>query len=308
MPRDRPRAREGPGGDVARSFSAVRQRWRPPTVKHGDQSADPRDAASPRTVPALEAIHTTPHPPTRPSWRGGTGDGYGSMMVLEPAGELTACRVASPRLALDPLRREDADVSEQLAAGDAEQVRRRDLMAEGDQVRVDAVLEDRGCLIRCSRHRARSQLRSRQPDRRHQVPERQLRQHPRVDLVGLARQRCQPLDPLRDGLWRSGSGRGSLRWGQRRARVRKVNAGVVAYEIGCEQTHGVERAGCFLTAVRARRIRFKRLRGRSELLGPATRSPDLRGRRGFLGHAAHSVCSVVCGVSDFGGGSYEVSV
>jgi hypothetical protein len=39
-----------------------------------------------------------------------------------------------------------------------------------------------------------------------------------------------------------------------------------------------------------------------------TRSPGLRGRRGFLGYAAHSVCSVVCGVSDFGGGSYEVPV
>jgi hypothetical protein len=45
-------------------------------------------------------------------------------------------------------------------------------------------------------------------------------------------------------------------WGQRRASVRLVDAGVVAYEIGCEQTHGVEQAGCFLTAVRARRIRL----------------------------------------------------
>ena len=36
-----------------------------------------------------------------------------------------------------------------------------------------------------------------QPDRRHQIPERQLRQDPRADLVGLARQRRQPLDPLR---------------------------------------------------------------------------------------------------------------
>ena len=31
------------------------------------------------------------------------------MIALEPAAELTACRVASPRLALDPLRPEDAD-------------------------------------------------------------------------------------------------------------------------------------------------------------------------------------------------------
>jgi hypothetical protein len=40
MQRDRPRAREGPSGDLAR-FSAVRQRWRPPTVKHGDQPRTP---------------------------------------------------------------------------------------------------------------------------------------------------------------------------------------------------------------------------------------------------------------------------
>ena len=45
----------------------------------------------------------------RPLWRGGTGDGYGSVMMSEPAGELIARRVASPRLALDPLRLEDAD-------------------------------------------------------------------------------------------------------------------------------------------------------------------------------------------------------
>ena len=38
-----------------------------------------------------------------------------------------------------------------------------------------------------------------QPDRRHQIAERELRQHPRVDLVGLARQRRQALDPLRVG-------------------------------------------------------------------------------------------------------------
>jgi hypothetical protein len=36
-----------------------------------------------------------------------------------------------------------------------------------------------------------------QPDRRHEVAPRQLRQHARVDLVGLARQRRQALDLLR---------------------------------------------------------------------------------------------------------------
>jgi hypothetical protein len=43
------------------------------------------------------------------------------------------------------------------------------------------------------------QLERGQPDRRHQIPERQLRQHPRVDFVRLARQRRQPLDLLRVG-------------------------------------------------------------------------------------------------------------
>jgi hypothetical protein len=38
-----------------------------------------------------------------------------------------------------------------------------------------------------------------QPDRRHQIAMREHRQHARVDLVGLARQRRQPLDLLRVG-------------------------------------------------------------------------------------------------------------
>jgi hypothetical protein len=57
-------------------------------------------------------------------------------------------------------------------------------------------------LTRCSLKReiSRSARRgARQPDRRHQIPQRQLGQHARVDLVGLARQRRQPLDPLRVG-------------------------------------------------------------------------------------------------------------
>src|SRR6266545_6619369 len=39
----------------------------------------------------------------------------------------------------------------------------------------------------------------RQPDRRDQITPGELGQHPRVDAVGLARQRRQPLDPLRVG-------------------------------------------------------------------------------------------------------------
>ena len=44
-----------------------------------------------------------------PVLRGGTDKGYAPAMASEPAGELTARRLASPRLALDPLRKEDAD-------------------------------------------------------------------------------------------------------------------------------------------------------------------------------------------------------
>ena len=44
-----------------------------------------------------------------------------------------------------------------------------------------------------------AELGRRQPDRRYQITERQVREHARVDLVALARQRRQPLDPLRVG-------------------------------------------------------------------------------------------------------------
>ena len=43
------------------------------------------------------------------------------------------------------------------------------------------------------------QLQRRQPDRRHQIPERQLGQHAGVDFVRLAGQRREPLDLLRVG-------------------------------------------------------------------------------------------------------------
>ena len=87
------------------------------------------------------------------------------------------------------------------AAGDAEQVGHMALVAEGDQRRVHPVLQRRAMLDQMQPP-ARDlplapQLERRQPDRRHQVPERQLGQHPRVDLVRLARQRRQPLDLLR---------------------------------------------------------------------------------------------------------------
>ena len=104
--------------------------------------------------------------------------------------------VTEPRLG-------EIQAGEQPPATGTEQVRHRDLMAERDQRRVHPVLEDRAVLDQVQPPpRALTllaELGRRQPDRRHQIPERQLRQHARVDPVGLARQRRQPLDPLRVG-------------------------------------------------------------------------------------------------------------
>ena len=83
----------------------------------------------------------------------------------------------------------EIQLGEQLAAGDAEQVGHRDLVAEGDQRCVDSVLEDRAVLDQVQPPPGAlplgAQLRRRQPDRRHEIPEGELREHARVDLVGL---------------------------------------------------------------------------------------------------------------------------
>ena len=95
------------------------------------------------------------------------------------------------------------ELLEQSAAGDAEQVGHVALVAEGDQRRVHPVLQRRAVLDQMQPPPRdlplAPQLERGQPDRRHQIPERQLGQHPRVDFVGLARQRRQPLDLLRVG-------------------------------------------------------------------------------------------------------------
>jgi hypothetical protein len=97
----------------------------------------------------------------------------------------------------------DLKAVEQLAAGETEEVGDRARVTEGDQRRVDAVLQ-RGAMA----HRVQPEpgqlaltadARVGQPDRRHQIAPRQLGQHPGVDAVGLASQRRQPLDPLRVG-------------------------------------------------------------------------------------------------------------
>jgi hypothetical protein len=104
--------------------------------------------------------------------------------------------VTKPRL-------REIQLGEQPSAAGSEQVRHRDLMAERDQRRVHSALEDRAVLDEVQPPpRALTllaELGRRQPDRRHQIAERQLREHARVDPVGLARQRRQPLDPLRIG-------------------------------------------------------------------------------------------------------------
>jgi hypothetical protein len=76
-------------------------------------------------------------------------------------------------------------------------------VAEGDQRRVNAVLQRRAVPDQVQPEPRQLTLaadrRIRKPDRRHQIAPRQLGQNARVDLVGLARQRRQPLDLRRVG-------------------------------------------------------------------------------------------------------------
>jgi hypothetical protein len=87
--------------------------------------------------------------------------------------------VAEPRL-------REIQLGEQPAAAGAEQVGHRDLMAERDQRRVHAVLEDRAVLDQVQPPPGTltllAELGRRQPDCRYQIAERQLREHARVDL------------------------------------------------------------------------------------------------------------------------------
>ena len=87
--------------------------------------------------------------------------------------------VRAPRLG-------DLELTEQSAAGDAEQVGHVPLVAEGDQRRVHPVLQRRAVLDQVQPPTGdlplAAQLERGQPDRRHQIPERQLGQHPRIDL------------------------------------------------------------------------------------------------------------------------------
>jgi hypothetical protein len=97
-------------------------------------------------------------------------------------------------------RLREIEPREQLAPLAAEQVGHRAAVPEGQKLGVNAMLQ-RAALGDQEQPPARAltlgaQLKRRQPDRRDQIEARQLGQHPRVDAVGLARQRPQALDLL----------------------------------------------------------------------------------------------------------------
>jgi hypothetical protein len=92
---------------------------------------------------------------------------------------------------------------EELAAADTEGVRDGAGLAVGEQHRVHALLQARAVTHEVEPPARPLALgtneRVGQPDRRDQIPPRQLGQHPGIDPVGLARQRRQPLHLLRIG-------------------------------------------------------------------------------------------------------------
>ena len=87
--------------------------------------------------------------------------------------------VPAPRLG-------ELKAGQQLAAGEAEQVRHRDLAAEREQRCVNAVLQDRAMLDQVQPPPGAlalgTQLRGRQPDRWDKIAEGELGKHARVDL------------------------------------------------------------------------------------------------------------------------------
>ena len=118
-------------------------------------------------------------------------------LELEVVDQLEAgVDVAAPRVG-------DREAVEQLAPGAAEEVADGTRVAEGDQRRVDAVLERRAVPHQMQAKARQLALtadrRIGQPDGRHQVALGEHREHPRIDLVGLAGKRRQPFDLLRVG-------------------------------------------------------------------------------------------------------------
>ena len=95
-------------------------------------------------------------------------------------------------------RLRELETAEQLATGATEQIRHGAGVTERQQLGVHAVLE-RGALAHQKQAPAGAlalptQLEGGQPDRGNELAARELGQHPRVDLVGLARQGREALD------------------------------------------------------------------------------------------------------------------
>jgi hypothetical protein len=90
---------------------------------------------------------------------------------------------------------------EQPAAADAEEIGDGAGLAVGEQDRVHALLQARAVAdeMQTPARALGSDGRVGQPDRRHEVAAAELGQHPGIDAVGLAGQRCEALHLLRVG-------------------------------------------------------------------------------------------------------------
>jgi hypothetical protein len=92
----------------------------------------------------------------------------------------------------------DGQAGEERPAPDAERVRHRDRMAEGDERRVDPVLQRRPVANEAEPEAGPLALgpvrRVGQPDRRHELTPGELGENPGIDPVGLGRERGEALD------------------------------------------------------------------------------------------------------------------
>jgi hypothetical protein len=116
-----------------------------------------------------------------------------ALELRDAAGEVVDQREGSRDVPAPGLRHHVA--RQQRAAADAEEVTDGTGDAVGEEPRVDAVLET-GALADEVQAKARplafgADRRVGQPDRRHEVPARELGEHARVDAVGLAGERCE---------------------------------------------------------------------------------------------------------------------
>jgi hypothetical protein len=118
-------------------------------------------------------------------------------LVVELVDQSEACFDRSlPRLG-------QPELGEQLAAADTEEIGNRAGLAVREQDGVHALLQARAVTDEVQAPAGPlafgAHQRVGQPDRGHQIPPRELGQHPGVDPIGLAGQRRQPLHLLRIG-------------------------------------------------------------------------------------------------------------